>query len=117
MLKRGDEVMRRSRSVSVGFGDDIGGASIAAVQLAIGFSIRAQRRALERSAGENSPCAGVAQNLRAHVGVRVGCGRTSLRSSGGGQICAELYLAMQKAAGAAVVHDEKDKVSGFATDL
>src|SRR5580693_6079346 len=109
--------MRRRRSRAVRFGDDVGGASIAAVQFAIGFSIRTQRRALERSAGENSPRAGVAQNFRAHVDVRVGCGRTSLRSSGGGQICAELYLAVQKAAGAAVVHDEKDKVSGFATDL
>src|SRR5580704_858829 len=59
VLKNGDQIMRRRRSRAVGFSDDSGGVGVATIEFAIGFSIRAQRRAFKGNAGKNAACAGV----------------------------------------------------------
>src|SRR5260370_11200832 len=109
--------MRRVWSSDIRFQNDFCGARRFAVELAICVLIGPERRAIERYAGKNTSRAGVAQNLRAHIGVCIGRGRTSLRTSGDRRIRSQLHLGAQQAACAAVIHDEKYEVGCLPANL
>src|SRR5258708_6449473 len=109
--------MRSVWSGDIRFKNDFCGARRFAVELAICVLIGPERRAIERYAGKNTSRAGVAQNLRAHISVCIGRGRTSLRSGGDRCIRSQLHLGAQQAACAAVIHDEKYEVGCLPANL
>src|SRR5258708_16427974 len=109
--------MCRGWGSDVRFGDDLCGAGGIAVELAIRFLIRSKRRALKGDTGKYTSCAGIAQNLRAHISIRVNRSRTSLRSGSRRYVSAKLHLGMQETTRAAAVHDQKNEVRCFSANL
>src|SRR5260370_42551823 len=109
--------MRWGRSTNLRPGDDLCRTRGVPVELVICVIVGPKRRAIQGYADKSASRTRVAQNLRAHIGVRIGCGRTSLRSSGDRFIRSELHLRMQPADSAAAVHDEKDAVRCLPANL
>jgi hypothetical protein len=111
------ETLGGLRSGWRGAADDLPGGNPAAVKFAVGIVIGPQRGAFERGAGEDAARAGVRQDFRPHIRVGVGLCTSSDGTRGRGNVAAELDLTLQEAFGSAIIHDEKNEIRSFGSQL
>src|SRR3954471_11168489 len=62
------------------------------IELERAFAVHLYNRAIEFEAGKHAACARIAQHLRAHLPIGVGCGMTTDRAGGNSCVSPEFEL-------------------------